>query len=633
MGRREGQRFGGRICREGCSLRTDLKNRATQAGREAEIQDNGFTRMNAKTLALAIAVILSPLANGEDIQRPRFLNPYPISDPRIVEDIATPALAGSRSFFMVKGEPLMTRPYVRVGYVIPSNRSEQPQGVATIRYVITTYQNWLGDQMQHHGEGPRTFVYETEPDGLTPTVHLIRVSETDGYIREDIWGHTLSAVSSAGVALWNPGEVWLLFVEAHVQSPDGDVVGGVALGASWGSGDDPGVAMLGGDALAILRPEFSTDDRPYHGTVLPEIGPYPLQEDISFQWFEGTTFSSVHSSLLGAGMHELGHALGLPHDFRNDNNFHGNLMGNGLRGFRGCTHPGRYSSDFTRLSHVAALVLGRSRYLNEGRKDAIRPTLSVSTQGTVSLAGGFLPIQFSAFDGSGLAGAMLVWEGDVVGEMILSGKNAAREFATEYFDPGVAKNYAVVVFDAEGNRTSQEVSITASAKSNSAPRPFVKVAPPLMSVGESSVLDASDSTDPNQSSATLRVEWDVDGDGVFDTAPTTTKTLTMVGDIPGPVAILARITDELGASTISTPMFIDPHLPVVKLGGAAGSLIMKWESAFGFTYQVEQSATLRTWAPKGLPLLYGSGLVQEYQPPPSGARAQFLRFRIGKRQD
>ncbi len=610
-----------------------MKSDTTRGGRENGEEDKEYTRMNAKTLALTMAVVLCALAGAKEVQCSQFLNPYPMSDPTIFEDIARPAaLESSGNLCVVRTETQMSRPSVRVGYVIPSNRSEQPQAVATIQYVVATYQNWLRDQMQHHGQGLKTFVYETELDGVTPKVHVIQVAETDSDIREDIWGRTLSAVSNAGVALWQPGEVWLLFVESHVQSADGDVVGGVALGASWGSGDDPGVAMLGGDAVAILRPEFGTDDRRYHDTVLPEIGPYPLKQDISFAWFEGETYSSVHSSLLGAGVHELGHAFGLAHDFRNDQNFHGNLMGNGLRGFRGCTHPGRYASDFTRLSQAAALVLGKSRYFNAGRKDTTRPTVSVSTEGSVYLAGGLLPIQFGALDNAGLGTALLIWEGDVVGEMILSGKNAERRFTTEYFELRAPKNYTVVVFDIEGNRASHEVTITAFAKSNSAPRPFVKVTPPVMLGGESFVLDASDSTDPDQSAASLQVEWDLNGDGIFDTAPTTTKTFAMAKDMAGAVPIVARITDEAGASTVSTAVYIDPHQPFLNVGGT-GFLTMEWASAFGFTYQVVESTTLRTWSRKGLPLLYGNGLVQQYQPSSGEARIRFFRFELGKRQN
>ena len=108
------------------------------------------------------------------------------------------------------------------------------------------------------------------------------------------------------------------------------------------------------------------DDTPYAGEVVPEIGPYPLVQDVSFPWFEYTTFSSIASSIQGAFAHELGHAFGLPHDFRNDSNFRGTLMGNGLRGFRGAMYPERYPSDDMRLSYGAALSLNVSAYFNPG---------------------------------------------------------------------------------------------------------------------------------------------------------------------------------------------------------------------------------------------------------------------------
>jgi hypothetical protein len=131
----------------------------------------------------------------------------------------------------------------------------------------------------------------------------------------------------------------------------------------------------------------------------------------------------------------------------------------------------------------------------------------------------------------------------------------------------------------------------------------------------------------------LRVEWDLDGDGVFDTSPTTTKTRTVVRDVPGPVSIRARITDDAGDSTGSTALFIDPHEPVPRANSYAGHFVMEWESGLGFTYQVQQSTTLQSWSPKNLPLLYGDGSVQQFQPPPPGARIQFYRFKVDKRQD
>ena len=124
--------------------------------------------------------------------------------------------------------------------------------------------------------------------------------------RNDLWGRTIQAAINAGISLWAEGEVWVVIPEAHLMLPDGTVTGGVALGAGNGTGNSPGVSMIGSNALPLFRPEMITDDTPYDGKVLPELGPYPMKQDVTFAWFEGTTFSSVASSWLGALWHETG---------------------------------------------------------------------------------------------------------------------------------------------------------------------------------------------------------------------------------------------------------------------------------------------------------------------------------------
>ena len=103
-----------------------------------------------------------------------------------------------------------------------------------------------------------------------------------------------------------------------------------------------------------------------------------MKQDVTFAWFEGSSFSSLASSWLGALWHETGHAFGLPHDFRNDNNFHGNLMGNGLRGTRGSLFPEKYPQNYTRLEYASALVLNVSHYFNADNAVSFGPALSYS---------------------------------------------------------------------------------------------------------------------------------------------------------------------------------------------------------------------------------------------------------------
>src|SRR4030095_14365108 len=168
---------------------------------------------------------------------------------------------------------------------------------------------------------------------------------------------------------------------------------------------------------------FLTNDAPYHSQIVRELGPYPLQTNISFRSFEGTTFSSISSSSLGAGIHEMSHGFGLAHDFRNDQNFKGNLMGNGLRGMRGALYPERYPLDFTRASYASALALMVSRYFNPDTTftDNTTPALTISTTGTNTPVNGLIRIDFTTSDAGGLHAALLQLDGDVVGEMALSG--------------------------------------------------------------------------------------------------------------------------------------------------------------------------------------------------------------------
>ena len=120
--------------------------------------------------------------------------------------------------------------------------------------------------------------------------------------------------------------------------------------------------LIAADGLAVGNIDDLGDETPYDGLVRPTVGPYPMKQNVTYPWFVGTTFSSVASADIGAMLHEMGHALGLPHDFRNDDNSHGNLMGNGLRGFRGWFDPARFVTDDLYLSYGDALALANSPY-------------------------------------------------------------------------------------------------------------------------------------------------------------------------------------------------------------------------------------------------------------------------------
>lgn len=488
---------------------------------------------------------------------------------------------------------------VRIAYIIPSNRTAQSNAVSKLSWAIRLYQDWYREQMERSGFGPKTFRYETEPDGTTPKVYTVNVAQTDDYLRGDLWGRTISAASAAGIPVWTARQVWWLIPEAHLQSAAGQVSGGTALGASFGSGDDAGVAMIGGDALARFTPEYLTNNSTYAGRIIPEIGPYPLVQDVSFPWFEGSTLSSVASSVLGAGIHEMSHAFGQPHDFRNDNNFNGNLMGNGLRGIRGNFYPERYRSDYTRAAFGSALALSVSRYFNPPRAytDNTKPSLTVATKGTNAPVEGLLQIGFTVSDASPLRSASLQLNGDLVDEMPLYGKSTNTAFLTASYTPGQTNNYTVSVFDEQGNKQTADTAIFVRPGYNRAPQPTLTLSSATVLVGQSVTLNASASTDPGGSSGGMQVEWDLDGDLVFDTPPTTVKSLAYRFDSPGDRLIRARLTDTAGAKTVSTPLPLRINAPALAILSTGNMVQISWASAAsGFVLQSSSLGSLIDWS-------------------------------------
>lgn len=447
-------------------------------------------------------------------------------------------------------------PIVRIAYLIPSNRCPQNNGVEALQYALKTGQQFYKDQMQKNGFGPKTFELETEADGITPLIHVVSLDVTDEYLREDLWGRSIQAAVDKGISVWSAGEVWILISEAHKLLADGTLEGRVFLGASAASGNSPGVVVVGSDILPFFQNNLITDNTPYDGKILPSLGKSPLKQSITFPWFEGETFSSVASSVLGALLHEMGHAFGLPHDYRNDDNFHGNLIYNGLRGIRGSLFPDLYPDNYTRLSYSSSLILNVNHYFNRNQSVSPSPTISTSLPATVVPQKGLVNIPFEAYDEDGLSFAHLRYEGNVVAEVLLDGEKASSNFTTPYYSPGEAQEYTIVVYDVQGNIADQKVSFFVQGGGNQAPRPFIRIDPAVPGINEAVVLNASKTIDTDDESSTLMVEWDVDNDGIYDVGPMTEKKISFQYPAPGDYYIRLRVADPNGNQSVSTPVSI-----------------------------------------------------------------------------
>ena len=465
---------------------------------------------------------------------------------------------------------------IRVAYLIPANRVASSNAVLTLQHSLLMYQEWFREQMKLNGFGPKTFVFENSGDGITPLIHAVPLSVTDTWLRADpTAGRIITAARGAGVAVGTNGQVWWLIPEIHAQNPDGSLVGEFDLAwSAGGSGDEPGWAVLGSDALSLLEPTCLTNALFYDGMLMPQVGPYPLVQDMTFPWFDGVTLSSVSSSCLGAGLRQLAEAFGLEHDYRNDENFNGNLLGFGFRGLRGTFHPKLYPYNGTRLSYGAALALSVNRYFNVGRPvtDQVRPGAALTTTGAVAPINGLLHLNFTATDDQALHAALLSvnrnGEWLQIDEMPLSGQVAARAFDTPYFEPGRTNQYRLSVFDAQGNKRSVTASVVPGSAINRAPQPFLRASPFVVGPGEDVILDAASTFDPETGSSLLEVEWDFDNDGNFDTLPSTTLLTTNRYLTLGNRFVRARLTDSAGDVSISAPVAVSITLCESKLSPA-----------------------------------------------------------------
>jgi hypothetical protein len=456
---------------------------------------------------------------------------------------------------------------IRIVYMIPSNRLPQHRAKQTLQNYIVRMQGWYREEMERLGYGPKSFIYETESNSKAPKINFVYAPQPDtafqgGYL--DRWGKILDAIAAAGFSPWNRGEVMLVVSESQIQNPNGSFVYGTDAddsnffgGVGW---DFTGVGLVTGETLARFPKALLTNDQPYAGLILDEIGPYPLVQDVTFPWFEGSTLSSTSSSAQGGALHELSHGLGLWHDFRNDDNFNGNLMGNGLRGVRGALYPNIYPNDDMRLASGSALQLNYSRFFNNKKvfKEDIPPQVEIQTQNNALEVNGQCGVEFSASDtDSPLAGAILIRDGHVVADMPLSGKVVTKTITTYDYVPGKVDDWLVQVFDKQGNTTfSSAVSLTCAAGVNQAPQPYVQVSKRQLRVGDKILLDAGRSSDPDGDASQMTVAWDLNGDGKFDTSSSTEKTFTYSYKKPGVYQIIARLKDQYGDTSRSMPIGI-----------------------------------------------------------------------------
>ena len=296
-------------------------------------------------------------------------------------------------------QTLQQRETVRLIYFLPLNRRAQHDIDAKLDTLIRDVQQFYAEEMQRHGFGRKTFTFETDATGKA-VVHHVNGRFRDAYYNNETFDKVTEEIE----------ERFSLSTNLYLISID---TGSEKIDVQWcGKGGVHGTT--GGKALVPAS---------------------------------GSCFVGDHGFETAA--HELGHAFGLDHDFRDD------------------AYMMSYGDNRDRLSYCAAEWLNIHRYFNTHQTSFNEPaTLTMLTP--IALPANTIRFRFEVTDADGLHQAQLIIPvviGDPADGVKLHSCQAADgeisriEFTTTEVTPGSATEVTLRVIDVYGNFTQETYPI------------------------------------------------------------------------------------------------------------------------------------------------------------------------------